>query len=300
MNKKQKVTDEMGIKPRPEKHSAEAPRRAGSSAAFVFSSPFGPRIPLAPEGGAAGAGGADGGAGSAGADPAQTPDPAAAAAGSGETQKPERPDYIPENFWDAEKGFKSDDFNALLAFKAEHDANLAQVPETKDGYRVSLPADFKLPDGIKLPEGQEISIDESDPRIAFARDFAHSRNMSQTDFEQMLALGVQMDVAQHQSIQQELAKQAEQLGPKGKERVSAVTTWLGAKIGGELAGALAPMLFTAKQVEAFEAVMRLNRGQVPGNPGSGRDAAGDSQKIQGFEKMTFRQRMAAIDATERK
>lgn len=303
MKAKQKVSGEMGAESRHEGHCGAAPQLGASAGAFVLSSPFGPRIMLAPEGGAAGAGGAaDGGA--AGTDPATPPvDPAAAPAapaGGEPAPKPERPEYLPESFWDNETGFKADEFNELLAFKAERDANLAQVPDTKDGYRVSLPADFKLPDGFSLPDGQEIAINEDDPRIAFAREFAHSRNMSQADFEQMLALGVQMDAAQHQSLTEALSKEQEKLGSKGKERVSAVTTWLGAKIGGELAGALAPMLYSAKQVEAFEELMRLNRGQTPGNPGSGRDALGGSPKIEGYENMSFRQRMAAIDAMSRK
>jgi hypothetical protein len=47
--------------------------------------------------------------------------------------------------------------------------------------------------------------------------------------------------------------------------------WIGAKVGGEAATTLAPMMMTAKQVEAFEAIMRLNRGVAPGSPGAGRD-----------------------------
>lgn len=238
------------------------------------------------EGGSGGGSGAGTGGAGEGAGGEGGADKGAGGGSDGTAEKPARPDYIPENFWDADKGFKTDDFNGLVAFKAEHDANLAQVPDSKDKYEVKLPKDFKLPDGVELPEGQESPINADDPRISHLRDFAHANQMSQSQFEGMVALGAQMDIAERASIDAALTEQAEKLGSKGKERVSAITTWLGAKIGGELAGAIAPMLFTAKQVEAFEAVMRLNRGAVPGNPGSGRDSGKTQLSDEEYEKMS--------------
>lgn len=209
------------------------------------------------------------------------------------TEKPTRPDYIPESFWDADKGFKTDDFNALVAFKSEQDSRAASVPESKDGYKVALPAEFKI-EGLELPEG-ESPINENDPRIGFAREFAHSQGFTQAQFEGLVALGVQMDFAENQQISEALGEQAKALGSKAKERVQSITNWIGARIGGEAAAALAPMMMTAKQVEAFERIMQLNR-TVPGNPGAGRDGNGDPTKIDGYENMTFRQKLAAIDA----
>jgi hypothetical protein len=263
-----------------------------SPGAFAFSAPFGPRIMFeAPN---------DGGAPTPTPTPTPTPEPTPkpepTPTPTPAPEKPARPDYIPESFWDADKGFKADDFNALIAFKAERDANAAQVPADPNGYKVALPQDFKLPEGVQLPEGQEFAIDENDPRVSAAREFAHSTNMSQADFEGLLAFGAQVDLQEQSRLTEALGEQRKLLGGKATERVNAVTAWLGAKIGGELAGAIAPMLFTAKQVEAFEAVMRLNRGAVSGNPGGGRDGGGGSTQIDGYENMTFRQRMAAIDA----
>lgn len=272
-----------GETPHPRNHvsAGEQARPVGRSpGAFAFSAPFGPRIMFEAEGGSGGGAGAGGAGGDAGADDG------AGGGSDGAAEKPARPDYIPENFWDADKGFKTDDFNGLVAFKAEHDANLAQVPEKPDLYEVKLPKDFKLPDGVELPEGQESPINADDPRISHLREFAHANQMSQSQFEGMIALGAQMDIAERASIDAALAEQAEKLGAKGKERVSAITTWLGAKIGGELAEAVAPMIFTAKQVEAFEAMMRLNRGAVSGNPGSGRDSGKTQLSDEEYEKMS--------------
>ncbi|QHW22802.1 hypothetical protein GYN07_20970 [Rhizobium leguminosarum bv. viciae 248] len=264
-----------------------------SPGAFVFSSLRGPRIMLAPDEGAGAAGGA-GDAGAAGAGAGGAGDEGGAGGAGAGAEKPVRPDYLPQSLWDPEKGFKVDYFNDLAATKAERDTLLASVPEKPDGYKVSLPQDFKLPEGFEVPDGESI-IDENDPRISAARDFAHANQLTQEQFEGMIAIGVQADIAEKSSITEALTKQREELGAKATERVNAVTTWLGAKIGGELAGALAPMLYTAKQVQAFEKLMLLNRGAVPGNPGGGRDGMGGSTQIEGYDKMNFRQRMAAID-----
>jgi hypothetical protein len=256
-----------------------------SPGAFVFSG-IGPKITLAPDDGGGAGGGSGGGDGGAGDGGAGGDGAGADGAGGGDAQKPERPDYIPENFWDAEKGFKSDDLNALVAFKAEHDANLAQVPESADKYEVKLPKDFKLPDGFKLPEGQETVIDANDPRVEAARAYAHANQFSQSQFEGLIALGAQADIAEMTKLSAAVEEQRTQLGSKSQERINAVTSWLGAKLGGELANALAPMMFTAKSVEAFEAIMRLNRGDVPGTPGAGRDAGRTEVSDEEYAKMS--------------
>lgn len=290
--KTERMSDGMDYQGNSEKAGGPAPLVGRSPGAFAFSSPFGPRATLAPEGGPVSGGPAPSApaapaapAAPSGNDPAPPADPAAPQAPA-ETAKAERPDYIPESFWDAEKGFKADDLNSLVAFKAEHDANLAQVPDKPEGYKVALPKDFKLPDGFKPPEGQESIIDDTDPRVADLRSFAHANQMSQTQFESMIALGAQMDIAEQGRLTEALAAQKELLGSKAVERVNAVTSWLGAKLGGNAAQALAPMMYTAKQVEAFEALMRLNRGTVQGNPGAGRDVGKTELSDEEYNRMS--------------
>lgn len=248
---------------------------AGNPGAFVFSSMLGPRITLAPP--------------DMGGDPAPAPAPEPSTQPAPEptpepTPKPERPEYIPENFWDADKGFKSDDLNALVALKAEQDSRAAAVPATKDEYKVALPAEFKI-EGLEIKDG-ESPIDENDPRISFARDFAHSQGFTQPQFEGLVALGVQMDLAEQTGLNDALKAQAEALGGKGKERIEAVTNWLGAKLGGEFAAALGPMIMTAKQVQSFERIMQLNRGAVPGNPGAGRDTGKPEMSDEDYAKLS--------------
>ncbi|MBB4066758.1 hypothetical protein [Gellertiella hungarica] len=280
MEAKAKQTGEAGHVSQFENPGDTALQAGSAPGAFVLSSMFGPRVSLAPEGGAAAGGGGDAAAAAGSGTPETGSD-----GGAGAGAPPQRPDYIPESFWDSEKGFKADDLNALVAFKAEHDANLAQVPDAPDGYKLALPKDFKLPEGLTV-DGAEFQLDESDPRFGMLRDFAHSRQMSQSDFEGMVAFGVQLDAAEQARLQEALTEQAEKLGTKGKARVEAVNTWLGAVLGSGPAAELSKMLYTAGQVEAFEALMRANRGVLPGNPGGGRDSGKTELSDEEYDKLS--------------
>lgn len=226
-------------------------------------------------------------------DPAKVADPAKV--DPAKVVKAERPEWLPESFWDTEKGFKKEDFDSLLASKAERDAAKAQVPEKPDGYAAKLPATFKLPDGFEQPQGEAV-LNEDDPRIAALREVAHGKGWSQSDFEDVLAFGIHQDIAEQVRMKEAVGKEREKLGGRSKERISAVTTWLDAKLGTGPAATLHSMMFTAAQLEAFEALMRLNRGDVPGTPGASRGGGLGPSQIEGYDKMTFRQRMAAIDA----
>lgn len=206
-------------------------------------------------------------------------------------ERPVRPDYIPENFWDADKGFKGEEFASLVALKTARDADLAQVPADATAYDVKLPKSFQLPQGLELSKGQTHIINASDPRVVAAREFAFTKHMSQADFEDLIAFGVKIEIDEQSRFQAALSAEVEKLGAKGKERVSAITAWLGAKLGGDLSNALLPYLYTAKSVQAFEALMRLNRGAVPGTPGAGRDSGKAELSDEEYSKMSASERI---------
>lgn len=289
-NKAQQI--ETGAMPQETNHENRegTARLAGSPGAFVFASAFGPRIPLSPPDDGGSGGGGEGGAGGdegAGGDGGQGG--AGGEGGEGGAQPPARPDYLPENLWDAEKGFKSEDFNALVARDAERQAELAQVPETADKYEAKLPHDFKI-EGMELADG-ESALDENDPRIAGLRELAHANKWSQSQFEGVLALGVQMDFAEGQRLQEAQNRQVDLLGAKGKERVGAVKSWVSAKLPADQAEAILGTLYTAKQIEAMEAIMRMNRGTVPGTPGAARQIGRTEISDEEYNKMSTSERI---------
>ncbi|NTG94250.1 hypothetical protein [Rhizobium rhizogenes] len=272
--------------------------RPAGSVAWVASG-RGPRIMFAPPdvaglAGAAGTGSGDGAAAGAadggdnGAGTGASSDGAGAGsdgAGSSGEQKPQRPDWLPESLWDGEKGFKQQDFDDLVAFKAERISAEASRPESADAYEVALPQDFKLPENIKLEEGQSI-VDPADPRVVELRKIAHAKGWSQSDFQDVLALGVNMDIATQERQAEALKAESAKLGSRSKERIEAVTSWVDAKLGPKLGNALKHMLYTAEQVEAFERLMSVNRGDVPGTPGAGRDVGKKEISDEEWDKMS--------------
>ncbi len=272
---------------------ADATARQAGSVAWAMSG-LGPRPVLAPEGaagGMAGVSGNGGNAGSADADAGIGAEGSNAGAdgsqGSGAdagNQAPQRPDWLPESLWDGEKGFKQQDFDDLVAFRAERLSAEAARPETEDGYEVTLPESFKLPDHIKLADGQQI-IDPTDPRIVGLRKLAHEKGWSQQDFQDVLAFGVNMDIAGSDRHVESLKAEMSKLGGRAKQRVDAVTDWLGAKLG-KRADGLIGKLTTAEDIAAFETIISLNRGSVPGSPGAGRDTGKTEISDEEYDKMS--------------
>ncbi len=271
--------------------------RPAGSVAWVASG-LGPRICFAPEGaaggiagvaGAAAGAGGDGGAaadkGASGADGTAAGGEGGAADGAdGGNQKPQRPEWLPETLWDADAGFKAKDYDDLVAFRAERSSAEAARPESADAYEVALPESFKLPDHIKLAEGQQI-VDPADPRVVELRKIAHDKGWSQQDFQDVLALGVNLDIAGQDRHVENLKAEFSKLGSRAQQRVDAVTGWLGAKLG-KLAPAVIDNLLTAEQVQAFETIMSLNRGSVPGTPGAGRDTGNTEISDEEYDKMS--------------
>ncbi len=255
---------------------------------------IGPRPVLAPEGAAGGLAGVSGaaandGAGESGAGGENGSQSNGAggsegAGGEGGTEKPQRPEWLPESLWDGDKGFKQQDFDDLVAFRAERLSAEAARPETEDGYEVALPESFKLPDHIKLEDGQQI-VDPADPRVAGLRKLAHEKGWSQQDFQDVLAFGVSMDIAGTDRHQENLQAEFSKLGGRAQQRIDAVTDWLGAKLG-KRAGGLIDKLQTAEDIAAFETIISLNRGSVPGTPGAGRDTGKSEISDEEWEKMS--------------
>ncbi|HZH50266.1 MAG TPA: hypothetical protein VEZ16_00140 [Microvirga sp.] len=276
--------------------------RAGSIS-WLLSSGVGPRIFLAPEGGEGGAGeGGDAGAVGSGSDTGKGASGEGASGGGndGGASKPERPDWLPEQFWDPEAGApKGADFKAyvdeLAAFKAGEVSRRAAAPEKPDGYQLQLPKDLELPEGVAF------EFDENDPMVGLGRQIAHSLGLDQAGFENlMLKPFIQAQVANMQATAEREAAaieaQDKALGPKAADRRAAVENWIAAKLGPEYLDIFKHMLPVAKAVEGFERIIRnSSSGGMPGFSQSGR-ANGASGAIDGWDKMSPAEKIDAARA----
>ncbi len=226
------------------------------------------------------------------------PPAAAAAAASAQNAAPPappapmRPGNVPEAYWDAEKGaLRTDDllaaFTEASAAKAKLDERAALIPKDPAEYKLILGEDFVIPEGM--------TVNETDPRFAAFREAAHAEGLTQVQFDRLAKIQLSHEIKAAQATQAaraaSLAAELKSLGPKGEERVNAVVQAIAGRVGEEGKG-LVSKLETAADITAFEKL--LNPGSNGGFSQTGREAA-DPTDIPGFETMTFRQRMAAID-----
>jgi len=212
-----------------------------------------------------------------------------------QSSAPQRPAYIPEKYWSAEKGEVladnfTRDFNDLSAFKAEADVRKSTLPASPDKYEI------KLPEGFKPPEGMAFEFNADDPALAQARTLAHQKGWSQQDFSEALGIFASTKVAELQ--QTNTAREAElaKLGTTGPQRIDAIETWLKAKVGDKAAIAISTLKSfpVAANVEMFESIIRAFSSQG-GTTFDQRHREGGDDKgaIPGYEKMSFAQRRAA-------
>lgn len=151
----------------------------------------------------------------------QTPQTATAAAPA----SPVRPDWLPETFWDAEKGeAKADDFKKHLSdleqLRTATDAARGQLPSEPEGYKLELPSDVKLPDGYE-PNDKEA-------KFIGLRKIAHEDGLSQSTVNKIVRLEAQTIVDHEAKIKLAIAARDKALGENGAARVASLEKFIDA------------------------------------------------------------------------
>lgn len=177
-----------------------------------------------------------------------------------------RPDGLPEQFWDTEKNaVKTDDLIAAYKPMAERiaaeDARLAAYPKAP----TEIP--FVVPEGT-VPAGMKIELDENNPLIAPTRELIFNKKLDPALLGDLAGLYVKQQLAEQKELETARTAQMQKLGENAGARIDAVKTFV-KKFGGPGAEAVAEHIFTAKQYEVFETMMRAfsaqNAQPVPAN-----------------------------------
>lgn len=155
--------------------------------------------------------------------------------GGGSPTTTVRPDYVPEQFWDAgTNAVKAAEFTThigdLAAFKAQHDARIAALPKDAAGYKIEPPKDYKIPEGFK--------VDENNPLVAPLRAIAHKHQFSQDAVSELVQAQAEMRAGEIAAYNAAIAAEDAKLGANKTARVTAVRTWLNAAIGEKAANDL--------------------------------------------------------------
>lgn len=188
-------------------------------------------------------------------------DGAGAGEGGGE-QKVERPEYVPEKFWDAETNtvktedaFKSyTELEGKLGKSSEEletsirEKIAGEVPEgmpaSADKYEAVAP-------DLGLPEGYEITVSDDDPRMKMWRETAFKNKLTNEEFN----AGVKSFFEHEWGLIQDAADAKNQLGENGADRINRVDGWIKANLDDDGYRDLTSEIMSAKGVEALEKLM---------------------------------------------
>lgn len=197
--------------------------------------------------------------------PAEGTTPAAAttppaAEGAAAVTPPVRPDYIPEAYWDAEKGApKLEDIGAKLKTVAEREAAAALVADWEK---------FELKTDIKDIAGNEITIDRDNPLVKALGGIAKERGWGPDDVNPLINTIV---TAQKAAVEAE-KREFESLGDQRFARRDAVLA-RGAALLGEGGDtkikAIVSLISTADQFKIFEQFVNAAAGPRAAEPRPG-------------------------------
>lgn len=195
--------------------------------------------------------------------------------GGGAPAGPTRPEWFPERLWDDGSAYQTKDgaldYDALgTALKADRDHNKGKVFKRKDDLsrevreeveqerlnaRPESPDKYALqvPEGV-LPEELQLQLDENDPIVTEARQYAHDLGLSQEQFDGLMGLYAK---AQLQNLPDTQAE-AEKLGENADKRLERVESWMSQHLSDSARQTIADQFVSAGLVEVLEEVMELS------------------------------------------
>lgn len=181
----------------------------------------------------------------------------------------ERPDIIPEKFWNSETGeialedmAKSYAHLEKFATGKKEDMREAVIAELTEEARSNAPAeakDYELP---KLVEGVTEEMVEDNPLTGWWRGKCHEMGLGQEEFQD----GINQYVDAILGNQPNLEEEAQRLGESANDRLTAVNAWAQKNFPPEQYETLAATLGqTADGIETLETIMEManTRGTLP-------------------------------------
>lgn len=184
-------------------------------------------------------------------------------AGAQNGDQVQRPEYIPEKFWDAEKKApriedlgksyvelerklhtRADDLKKQV--KEEFDRDLAaKRPQSADLYDLSLPKD------LQVPKGYELIVHKDDPMVKYLKETAFELGLDNSQFQKALGAHAQAIFSRLPVFEEEMQK----LGENAQARIERVANWVKGRVSDEHYKLLEKMMDRAGAVEAFESIM---------------------------------------------
>jgi hypothetical protein len=137
----------------------------------------------------------------------------------------------------------------LLAGKAERDLARTQIPAAPGDYQIEVPAESGLPEGTALALKNDPA---SKAMIEAAQNWAHKHGLSQSAFNELVAIQAHGVVAERNTYNQLAAANLAALGANGPQRIDAMTTWIRGTVGDADAKPIIATMATAAHVKFYE------------------------------------------------
>tara|TARA_R100001530_G_scaffold5435_1_gene6745 strand:- start:4079 stop:4897 length:819 start_codon:yes stop_codon:yes gene_type:complete len=178
----------------------------------------------------------------------------------------ERPEIIPEKFWNPETGeaniedmAKSYAHLEKFASGKQEEVREAVIAELQAEAKEGLPEnpkDYELP---KLVEGLNEEIVEANPLTGWWREKCHEIGLDNEQFQS----GINKYIDMMSAGAPDLNKEIENLGENGPERIDAVNAWASSVFPPEEFETVANTLGTSAQgIAALERIMAMNQSNM--------------------------------------
>jgi hypothetical protein len=178
------------------------------------------------------------------------------------------------------------DVASMMERQAIEDQRKLTLPASPEAYKAELPADLKLPG--------EYKFDQSNPSLAAARNWAHQKGLSQTEFSEVLAIYATHEAQQNAIIAERSRAEIAKAGVNAPQRVDAVRKFITAEMGAADAAQINALIVTDSMLRYHERMIQKISSQGTASFSQSHRAAPE-QGIPGCDKMSFEQRRFAQD-----
>lgn len=202
-----------------------------------------------------------------------TPEPVEQEPVASEEAPPERPEFVPEKFWDADNnsanveamgqaytelerfvGKKRDEIREDVINQYNQELN-ENRPESVDGYTIQFPDDHPL------AEIQDQIDTEDDPLLTMWKETAYKAGLSNEEYMQ----GIETWIAASQAAVSDREDVSSDLGENGNARIEAVEMWAARNLEEAEYEALASAVTNTEAFLAIEKLMSSSKSK--GNQG---------------------------------
>jgi len=207
----------------------------------------------------------------------------------------ERPENVPEKFWDNET--KSVKHDSVLESYNNLESRFGAFTGAPEAYEFSL--------SEELAE-KGVNLDLENPLITKFQEMAKESNMSQDMANQLVNMFVEGQYADvlgaQEAEESRVAEEMSKLGDNAQQRLNNIENWARANLNKEQAEGLAEMATTAASVQAIEALIAKSRNAPMSNQDMNNVSQISQQEIQAlqFAKDDNGNRRMATDPEYRK